>query len=536
MNARVNAEMQPEWRAPAPLARRLVTLLYAWGAPLPVFAAAAAAALALAFAAILAPAFLSLEPTGDLLAPVAGARAVSAGTAPLAASAAPLQVILFQAADQFVEAPGRVHLVAKAIAVVVFCLPIAYFASTRFPIGGAIFLAASVGATIAAPYSASATPALGALIAIAICFLAAPADNSRLRALAEGVVAGALLIALWLGPSPLTILSLIALSTAPFLSGRAGLDRYASALLVFALGNALLEVAAPGMFKERVAAIANLVGAAQVEASTSTMWGAAGLSASAMIVIGATAVFGGIGARRSWAVAAVFLVVSLFGAGMAGAQAAPLFVVAAMLACFSTASPFYDGVFRSPDRASVALAGSLAALSIFWSAALIAQSAGQFALQLRLARSAPADIRAEFALVQPGGPAIARWIEEGRFSTPEAREYLALTPVDQSAMLLAAAAPARRISDKGFDVAILTGADSACLMVARRPCSPDGLAAAKQAGVVFVPRLDLDKASAKARSGSEALLYSDFRRLAETPLWDVWVRRGLDLPPGSLPL
>jgi hypothetical protein len=174
-------------------------------------------------------------------------------------------------------------------------------------------------------------------------------------------------------------------------------------------------------------------------------------------------------------------------------------------------------------------------MTLFWTAAILAQSAGQFALQFKTAETAEANVRAAFGLVQPGGPTIARWIEEGRFSTPEARDLFALAPVDQSAMLLEAADRARFLSREGYDVAFLTGSDTACVIADNRACSIDGPAAAKDAKVVFVPRIDFDDATAKAKGRSEALLYTEFKMVERTALWEVWVRRGVNLPTGFIP-
>jgi ketol-acid reductoisomerase len=67
-------------------------------------------------------------------------------------------------------------------------------------------------------------------------------------------------------------------------------------------------------------------------------------------------------------------------------------------------------------------------------------------------------------------------------------------------MLLEAADRARQISRYGVDVAILTGADAACVIAEKRACDRDGAAAADGAKVVFVPRLDLDPATAAAEA------------------------------------
>jgi hypothetical protein len=101
-------------------------------------------------------------------------------------------------------------------------------------------------------------------------------------------------------------------------------------------------------------------------------------------------------------------------------------------------------------------------------------------------------------------------------------------------MLLEAADRARILTREGYDVAFLTGADTACVIANARACSADGPAAAKGANVVFVPRIDFDDATAKAKGRAEALLYTEFKMVERTALWDVWVRRGVKLPAGLI--
>ena len=127
--------------------------------------------------------------------------------------------------------------------------------------------------------------------------------------------------------------------------------------------------------------------------------------------------------------------------------------------------------------------------------------------------------------MQPEGPTIAQWLEEGRFSTSEARTLFALAPVDQSEVLLAAVAEARALSLDGHEVAILTGADAACVFVAKSNCFADGPAAAGAANVVLAPRLDLDPATVLAKGRAEGLLYSEFKLVNQSALWEMWVRR-----------
>ena len=110
-----------------------------------------------------------------------------------------------------------------------------------------------------------------------------------------------------------------------------------------------------------------------------------------------------------------------------------------------------------------------------------------------------------------------------------------LAPVDQSAMLLEAASRARAIAKQGLEVAILTAADTACVLTDQHNCYADGPAAATAAAVVFVPRLDLGAATAAAKGRSEALLYTQFKLVESTPLWEIWVRRGASVPANLLP-
>ena len=79
-----------------------------------------------------------------------------------------------------------------------------------------------------------------------------------------------------------------------------------------------------------------------------------------------------------------------------------------------------------------------------------------------------------------------------------------------------------------MDVAILTGADTACVIGDRRDCHASGSAAAEKAKVVFVPRLNLDPSSVAAKGKSEALLYTEFKLVEQTAFWDIWVRRGVE--------
>jgi hypothetical protein len=520
----------PAWRRPAPRARAATIALYTWQEPGFVFGLSMLAAAPFILAALLSPALLSLAPTLTVIAPIADARAIISGAAPLKDASSPLYLALVMAADLFFESPGRIHLAAKAFAAILVASPLAYFAAARFPAVEAVLLTAGLAAFVAAPFSGPLEISLALLLALAAAFIVAPADEGAFRARLEGGLSGALLFALWISNPIFALLGFLALSACPFLTGRRRLDRYfvaLSAAIALAVG---AEILAPGLSLARASAASGALNAATGPGVAVGVWGLAGVGASTAIVFFAAAVFGGREHAKGWLVGAVFLAITLVAVKLAGAQSTPLFALAAAIAAFSVSSPFYDGVFRQHDRASIAIAASVAALTLFWTAAIIAQSAGQFALQFRTASTAEANVRAAFGLVQPGGPSIARWIEEGRFSTPEARELFALGPVDQSAILLEAADRARTLTREGLDVAFLTGADTACVIAGERRCSADGFSAAKAAKVVFVPRLDFDEATAAARGRSEALLYTEFKMVERNSLWEIWVRRGVSLP------
>ncbi|MEL6359709.1 MAG: hypothetical protein AAFR21_01385 [Pseudomonadota bacterium] len=521
----------PAWRRPAPRARRLTMALYAWQEPGWVFLLAILAATPFVIAAGLSPALLSLSPTVDMIAPIADARAIAAGNIDVQAQNEPFFLFLLMAADVFADAPGRIHLIAKVLSTVMIVYPLAYFCAARFPVMQTVFLSGAVAAYVCAPFAAVQELALAIYLVLSIALVCAPADEARDRARFEGIICGGLLFALWTLSPIFFLAGVLALSACPFLTGRAGLDRYIAALgagVVFAIA---AEIMAPGLTVERANAASGVVTAgAQAFANGGSGWGLAGVGVATTIIIFASAIFGGREHARGWAAGAVYLLASFAAARIAGAQTMPLFAVAAGMASLSVASPFYDGVFRNHDRASIAIAASAAVLTLFWTAAIGAHGVGQFVLQYKVAAEASEDMRTRLALVQPGGPTIARWIEEGRFSTPEARELFALAPIDQSTMLLEAAEKARSLADQGVEVAILTGADTACVIAEKRKCQADGRAAAGAANVVFVPRLDLDAKTAEVKGRSEALLYTDFKLTQRTAFWEVWVRRGITAP------
>ncbi len=523
-----------QWRAPAPAARAATMALYLWrDAP---FAAtvALAAALPAIIAALMAPALLSYAPAADLLAPIAEARAMATGSAAASSVSSPFNLALLLGGDLFFEAPGRIHLGAKALAALIAAGLVASFASVRFSMAQTALLAAATAAFVAAPLSGPNETAFALMTSVAIAFLSAPAQETRLRAGLEGALAGLVLVALWMSNAILALFAVAALSACPFLSGRRGFIRYAAAIVAAGLAAAFAEVTAPGSAAARAALVTNAIAGARSVAAGSSFEIAA-LALGTVIVLLVAAIFGGRGhARNAWT-AGAFMLIGWAAALVARAEPALIFPFTAALAVFSTSSPFYDGVFRAHDRASIAVSGAAALLTLALGAGLVTQSAEQFVRQARAGAAAPAAMVNAFAIVQPPDRAIARWVAEGRFATAEARALFPLAPADQTAMLLAAGAKARALAAEGYQVAILAEGDIACVIAGRRDCASDGRAAAARAKIVLVPRIDFDAASAALKGRSEALLYTDFRKVGATPDWDIWLRRGVALPTALVP-
>lgn len=512
------------WRRPAPRARALTAFLYGWGRTRVTQGLMLAAALPFILAAALAPAMLSLAPTASVIAPIAEARAFLAGAVAAPAMSAPAYAGLLLAADMAADAPGRIHLVAKALAAAVIAIVALVLFPARLARPPAALLAAGLCGFVAAPFAGAEEFALALFLTLSVALLSPPARDSAARAIGEGGLLGAGFVMLWLA-SPAMPIAGLAVAVLAIFHGKANLLRAIAAAVCFCLFAAALDLVSTGVNASRLATAAHAFAGLTIDGAA-----LGGAAISAAIVIFCAAVFGGREASRSWAGALGLLVAGLSAAQIAGVNAAPAFFAAASVAVFSIASPFYDGVFRAHDRASVALAASVAALSLFWAGAQAASAGGQLLFQLRAGGGAPADIRAELGLIQPGGLTLAQWITEGRFAAKDARDMLAMTPADQSAVLLDGAARAREIAGRGLDVAILTAADSACVIADRRPCRADGPAAAGAAKVVLVPRLDLDAATAAAKARAEVTLYTDFMFAGRTDLWDVWVRRGAALP------
>ncbi len=517
----------PHNRASAPIARALTLAFYRWGDPNWVAGLSLLAAAPFILAAVSAPALLSFLPTAEMIAPIADARALlemEPGTARPTASAA-----LLLAADAFADAPGRIHLIAKALAAALVAVPMAILSATRLPALAAALLTGELAAGLAAPFSGPSDLALAAFLLVAIALLCPAARESPARARVEGVIAAGAMFVLWTLSPAFTLGGFFVLAVAPCLGAGDNAVRLPVALAGFAALSILAEGVAPGFNLEQARIAFSMV--ADAPAGEARIAG--GLAASAAIVVACAAIVGGAGRWRGWGVAAGIGVLASAAAILAGADPSPALLSAAAIAAFTAASPFYEALLRGRDRAGVAIALAVAALTLFWSAAHIALAGGRLLMQSAAARAAPSDIRAELALVQPGAPTIARWVAEGRFSTPEARDLFALAPVDQSAILLDAAMRARSFAARGLNVAILTGADAACVIATSRPCRAGGAEAVDSASVVLVPRLDLDPATAAAKGKAEALLYTEFRLAELTPLWEIWIRRGAGLPDGS---
>ncbi|NWG71971.1 MAG: hypothetical protein HXY23_10235 [Parvularculaceae bacterium] len=512
------------WRRPAPRARALTAFLYGWGPARVTQGVMLAVALPLVLAGAVAPAMLSLASTASVIAPVAEARALFAGAVALAQAPAPSYAALLAFADLLAEAPGRIHLIAKSLAAALILAAGVILFPARIARAPAALLVAGLCAVVAAPFADADEFALALLLTLLVALLAPPVRDTTTRAVCEGAALGGGFVILWLTNPAMPLAGLAALALAIFHS-KANLLRALAAAFCFCLFAAALDLVAAGFNASRFSMAAKALAA--IEPTGASLGGAA---VSAGIVIFCAAVFGGREKWRSWASGFAVLVAGLWAAHVAAVDAAAAFFAAATVAAFSIASPFYDGVFRAHDRASVALAASAAALALFWSGARAVSAGGQLLFQLRAGQQAPADIRAELGLIQPGGLTLAQWIAEGRLAASETRGLFAMTPADQSAVLLDGATRAREIARRGLAVAILTGPDSACVIADPRPCRADGPAAAQAAKVVFVPRLDLDAATQAAKERAQVILYTDFMLAERTDLWDIWVRRGASLP------
>lgn len=520
------------WRAPAPAARRVASLAYSWRSPEHSVVAGVVAAAPFAALAFTAPALLSLSSPLDMISPIADARAATSGVASWADLEAPVYTALLSIGDRLADTAGRSHLIAKAIAACVIAAIAAFFASSRVSFVAGAVMSAALAAWVAAPLS-GATEIAGALfLCIALALLTASADRSSMRACLEGGVCSAGVVALWFLHPLFALVALAALSSCPFICRRLGLVRYFVTLAGMAVLCAAAEFLAPGVNGARAA----MASASLQKALGEGLFGVAaqidGAVLMAALALALTFVFGGAGYIRAWAPSIGLALLGGAAFVSAGLDATPVFAMAAAAACFSIASPFYEALYRGGDRACVSVAAASAFLALVGFGAVIASSAHQFSLQARSVAAAPAEIRAAFGLATPGGPMIARWLEEGRFSAAEARTLFSLASVDQSAILLEGAARARELEAQ-TEVAILTGSDAACVIATARRCAADGPAAVGRSGVVLVPRLAFNPPSEAAKQRAEVILYTEFKLVEQSAFWDIWVRRGADFSYGS---
>ncbi|MEM9898351.1 MAG: hypothetical protein AAF742_03130, partial [Pseudomonadota bacterium] len=177
----------PPWRFRAPKARSVAQVLYGWSDPAWAFCVAILASTPFLMAAAFSPAYLSLAPTVEPIADVANARALANG-AHLVQEVAPLQLILLKIADQFTDAPGKIHLLAKTIAAILAAYPLAYFATVRLPTIVAATLTAGIAAFIVSPFSTFADIGLAFFVVSSSALLMEPADDGFDRAMFEGVL------------------------------------------------------------------------------------------------------------------------------------------------------------------------------------------------------------------------------------------------------------------------------------------------------------------------------------------------------------
>ncbi|MDZ7626889.1 MAG: hypothetical protein U5J99_00620 [Parvularculaceae bacterium] len=476
------------------------------------------------------PGFITTSEIVDLLGPIADARAFAAGDGDFLRASSPFYLAVLFAADSVFVTPGRILLGAKAFSALIAITAVIAFACVRFPFAQTALLAASTAAFVAAPFSGAGETALALLAVAAMAFVCAPAQASKARAFSEGVLGGGLLVALWMSSAALALIGAVALTACPFIGGRTGLIRYAAGILVAGGLIASFEVLSPGTMAARAETLS------PIAISFSEIWSAVSSFKCLSIALGAglvlvlAAIFGGEGYRRNVWTALAFLLIGSAAAMIVGANASLVFVFSAAIATFSTASPFYDGIFRTPDRASVAVGGVAGIITLSLGAAICLQFAEQFIFQGRAASSAPREISAAFAIVQVPRTASALRIDDEQMFETASAPNISQKENGQAWILFDAAARVRALEAAGVKVAILADSDIACVIAAKPKCSSDGRTAAARANIVFVPRIDFGAASAALKGRSEALLYTEFRKVDETTDWDIWVRRGVTLP------
>ena len=523
----------PEWRRPAPIARSIAVVLFGWSRPALVFLACIATLTPLILFAGLAPFFLSLSSTIELIGPIADARAASAGVKSASATA-PFYQFLLTLAERFAPTPGRIYLVAKAIAAILAAFPLAYFVAVRFPMVKAIAICIAVTAVIVAPFSGPSEIALAYFVVLAVGLLCPPTDESRNRAAFEGGLTAGLLFALWMLSPAFLVAGLLALLACTFLTGGNGLTRFASAFLSFVVIALLAELTSPGINVARTAALTGKLNGGLSGDSIMTTELAGG-AISALVVLFTAVVFGGREHVKAWLVSGFFALGGVIACGYAGANPALVFIAAAGMAVFSMASPFYDGVFRVHDRASIAAAVAVATLSLFWTGLVAVQVIGQLHLQRQISASSDTLLSRDYAIVHAQGQRtmeIANGIGAAGVMLKRVQEMPAQE--GHTDALREVLARLRRLTNDGVSVALLTRADTACVLVAVRRCRSNGWDAANDANVVFVPRIDLEKGAKEIRAQSEALLYTDFTLAERMLFWDVWVRRDIAIAPEAI--
>lgn len=517
------AERNPSpWRRPAPVARFVARALYGWQDGRVSIGFGALAALPFVAAAALAPALLSPAPTAELLSPVAAARGVATGAYALSDVMRPFAAVLALMGEAFADTPGRIHLAGKAAAALLLGAAFASVAAVRLPLAFVMAGAAALAAVIVAPAAGADDVAVAALAVILTTLLAPPPAIGRRRAQGEGMMSGVLLFGLWLAGPLFWLCACAALCATPFVAGRLSLLRHVATLIVFAAAIGAAELAAPGLFSARALTVSDFVRKAQMFSATASLSWSANAAA---IVIVMTLIFGGVEQARGWLIAAGVGAVGVVVETLGGVGAGPIFILAAALAAASTVSPFYDGIFRDHDRGSIAAATAAAALTLSASLASVAGSAAGLAEQARVAQTTDPEVRAALGLAAPPGSAFAEWIAARGGDTATADAAPALTAADQARVFALAFHAARQITARDGNVAILTAPDAACALRLTRVCRKDGLAAVTAADIVYSPRWRLDPATMAARQKSEAMLYTEFTRVEETPFWDVWRRR-----------
>lgn len=525
-----NKAGRPHWHAPAPAARAAATALFGWrDERTSVIAAVAAAAPAIA-AALAAPALLTTTEIVDLIGPIADARALAAGDGEVLKSSSLFYLAMLSAADSIFATPGRILLGAKALSALIAATAVIAIACVRFPFAQTALLAASTAAFVAAPFSGVNETLLALLAAAAIAFVCAPAQSSKTRALAEGALGGGVLATLWMSSPALALIGAVALTACPFISGRGGFLRYAAAILVVGGLIASFELLFPGSIVARAETVTSTVNSLRDHRISTSTFASTEIGLGACFVLVLAAVFGGATYRGNVWTALAFLLFGAAGAAMVGANASLVFVFSAAIAVFSTSSPFYDGIFRAHDRASVAISGAVGVIALGLGALICMQAAEQFVLQARSTAPASEKNASPFAITKLTQKSNSHWIDDGRIIERELTPDESPEASDQARLLLNVAARVRTLDAAGFKVAILANSDIACVIVGNNDCSADGRTAAARANVVISPRLSLGAGGVSTKERLEGLLYSEFRRIEETPQWDLWVRRDVSLP------